>query len=134
MGQEFGTTTGRPRRCGWFDAVACRYGVRMGGIGHVAVMHLDTLSGFDELKICTAYEIDGQRVDEFPAEVDILDRVRPLYETVTGWREDISSVRVFDDLPAAAQGYVLKLERSMGARVLIVSVGPDRSQTIIRNA
>ncbi len=133
-GQEFGTTTGRPRRCGWFDAVAGRYGVQMGGIGHVAVMHLDTLSGFAELKICTAYEVDGERLSEFPAEVDVLEGVNPIYEWVPGWSEDISSIRSFEQLPQAAQDYILKLEQLIGARVSIVSVGPDRSQTIFRKS
>ena len=131
-GHEYGTTTGRPRRCGWFDAVAGRYGVQLGGITHLAVMHLDTLSGFDELKICTAYEVDGRRVDEFPAEVEVLERIKPIYEVAPGWSEDITAVRSFEDLPQAAQAYVLKIEESIGSRVAIVSVGPDRSQTIFR--
>ncbi len=131
-GQEYGTTTGRPRRCGWFDAVAGRYSVQMGGIEHVAVMHLDTLSGFDQLSICTAYTVDGERVDEFPAEVDVLDRVKPTYESLPGWSEDITSVRTFADLPQRAREYVLRIEELIGATVSIVSVGPDRSQTIFR--
>ncbi len=131
-GHEYGTTTGRPRRCGWFDAVAGRYGVQMGGITHVALMHLDTLSGFDELKICTAYEVEGRRLSEFPAEVDVLERITPIYEVAPGWSEDITAVRAFEALPQAARAYVLKIEQSIGAHVGIVSVGPDRSQTIFR--
>ena len=132
-GQEFGTTTGRPRLCGWFDAVAGRYGVRMGGIGHVAVMHLDTLSGIDELQICTAYEVDGAQLGAFPAEIDVLERVSPVYESLPGWSEDISSIRSFEELPQAAQDYVCRLEQLVGACASIVSVGPERSQTIFRN-
>ncbi len=131
-GHEYGTTTGRPRRCGWFDAVAGRYGVQIGGIGHVAVMHLDTLSGFDQLNICTAYALDGERLDEFPAEVDVLERVKPVYESLPGWPEDITSVRTFADLPQTARDYVLRIESLIGATVSIISVGPDRSQTIFR--
>lgn len=132
-GHEFGTTTGRPRRCGWFDAVAGRYGVRLGGIRQIAVMHLDTLSGFDQLKVCTAYEVDGQSLPEFPAEIDLLQRARPVYETLDGWREDISGIRSFADLPRTAQSYIERLEELLGAAVSIVSVGADRSQTILRN-
>ncbi len=113
--------------------MAGRYGVQMGGIEHVAVMHLDTLSGFDQLSICTAYTVDGTRLDEFPAEVDLLERVRPIYESLPGWSEDITSVRTFADLPQTARDYVLRIEELIGATVSIVSVGPDRSQTIFRN-
>ena len=131
-GHEYGTTTGRPRRCGWFDAVAGRYSVQMGGIEYVAVMHLDTLSGFDPLSICTAYTVDGEPLDEFPAEVDVLESVKPVYESLPGWSEDITSVRTFADLPQTARDYVLRIEELIGATVSIVSVGPDRSQTIFR--
>jgi adenylosuccinate synthase len=130
QGREFGTTTGRPRRCGWFDAVAGRYGVQMGGIDHIAVMHLDTLSGFDELRICSAYRVDGNPSSLFPAEIDVLERVEPVYETLPGWQEDIRTARRFADLPAAARNYILALQELIGAPVAIVSVGPERSQTI----
>jgi len=132
-GQEFGTTTGRPRRCGWFDAVAGRYGVQLGGINNIAVMHLDTLSGFKELKVCVAYELHGERLGEFPAEGDVLEKITPVYETLPGWDDDITAVTSYEKLPQTAQSYIGRLEELLGAKVAIVSVGPDRSQTIFRN-
>ncbi len=133
-GREFGTTTGRPRRCGWFDAVAAHYGIRLGGINQVALMHLDTLSDLDPIQVCTAYEFQQKRLSTFPAEVDILEQVRPLYQTVPGWRQEISEARSFAELPPAARDYVGLLERAVGARVSIISVGPQRHQTIFRTS
>ena len=132
-GNEFGTTTGRPRRCGWFDAVAVRYTARLSGVDLLAAMMLDVLSHFDEIKICTAYEIDGQQVDRFPGQVEELRNARPVYETVPGWREDVTGARTWDELPAAAQAYVRRIETLIGVPVGVVSVGPDREQTIIRH-
>ena len=131
-GNEYGTTTGRPRRCGWFDSVAVSYGVKIGGIDSVAMMHLDTLSGLEELKICGAYEIDGHQTDFFPANVDRLAQAKPVYETVPGWQEELTEVNNFEDLPANARDYVRRVEEYIGVPITAVGVGPKRSQTIFR--
>src|SRR5262249_29418586 len=130
-GREYGTVTGRPRRCGWFDAVATRYTAALGGADELAVMLLDVLSGHDELKIAVAYDLDGKRIERFPGDAFLLERCQPIYETLPGWREDVSSARKLSDLPAAARRYVDRLSELLGLRVSIVSVGPDRKQTII---
>ncbi len=130
-GREYGTVTGRPRRCGWFDAVAVRYTAALGGVDELAVMLLDVLSGLDELRIAVAYERDGQRLDHFPSDAYLLERCRPVYETVPGWREDVSGARRLADLPAAARRYVDRLAELVGLPVSIISVGPDREQTIL---
>lgn len=130
-GNEYGTVTRRPRRCGWFDAVAARYTARLGGADHVAVMLLDVLSELPELKICTAYEIDGRRTTDFPSHVDDVRRVVPVYETMPGWRQEISDLRRYGDLPTAAKNYLARLGQLIGAPIAITSVGPDRAQTIM---
>jgi adenylosuccinate synthase len=131
QGNEFGTVTGRPRRCGWFDAVAVRYSSRVSGSTEIAVMLLDVLSGLETLQVAVAYEDeDGRRIESFPAHVDDLARCRPVYETLPGWAEDISSARSWSDLPRAAQDYVRYLARQIGVPVTIVSVGPDRDATL----
>ena len=129
-GNEYGTVTRRPRRCGWFDAVAVRYTARLSGVDSLCVMLLDVLSELPELKICTAYEIDGQRIDDFPSHVDDLRRVKPVYETLPGWQEDITGVRSLDGSAAAARAYLDRISELVGRPVEMVSVGPDRSQTI----
>ncbi len=129
-GNEYGTVTRRPRRCGWFDAVAVRYTARLSGVDALAVMLLDVLSELPEIKVCTAYEIDGRRVSIFPSHIDDLRRVRPVYETLPGWQEEISSVREFADLPENARKYLDRLSEIIGRPVEIVSVGPDREQTM----
>ncbi|MHC4259376.1 MAG: adenylosuccinate synthase [Planctomycetota bacterium] len=131
-GNEYGTTTGRPRRCGWFDAVAVSYAATIGAIDSIALMHLDTLSGLKELKLCNAYEIDGKKTTFFPANTARLARAKCVYETVPGWDEDITEVASFHDLPSNAQDYVLLVEELIGKPVTIVAVGPKRSQTICR--
>jgi adenylosuccinate synthase len=130
-GNEYGTVTRRPRRCGWFDAVAARYTARLSGVDELAVMLLDVLSGFDEIRICSAYTIDGKRVEHFPSHVDDLKKAVPVYETVPGWQEELSAVRRYDDLPEGARRYIAKIGGLLGRPVSIVSVGPDRSQTIL---
>jgi len=130
-GREYGTVTGRPRRCGWFDTVATRYTAALSGTTELAVMLLDVLSEFRELAICTAYEMDGKRLDYFPADAFLLERCRPVYETIPGWQADISGARRLADLPAAARRYVERVGEIPGLPVSIVSVGPDRAQTII---
>jgi adenylosuccinate synthase len=129
-GNEYGTVTRRPRRCGWFDAVAVRYTARLSGVDALAVMLLDVLSELPELKICTAYEIDGKRVSNFPSHVDDLRRAVPVYETLPGWRQDITKIRTLADLPAAARSYLARLSELIGRPVEVVSIGPDREQTI----
>jgi adenylosuccinate synthase len=130
-GNEFGTVTGRPRRCGWFDAVAVRYTARLGGVDALSLMLLDVLSTFETLQICTGYELDGQRIHSFPALSDDLGRVEPIYETLPGWSEEITGVRQFDHLPVNAQNYVKRISTLIGKPIAFVSVGPDREQTIV---
>jgi adenylosuccinate synthase len=130
-GREYGTVTGRPRRCGWFDAVAARYTAALTGTDELAVMLLDVLSDLDELKIATAYETDAGRTDRFPADAFLLERCRPVCETLPGWREDVSEARKLTDLPAAARRYVDRLSELLALPVSFVSVGPDREQTIV---
>jgi adenylosuccinate synthase len=129
-GNEYGTVTRRPRRCGWFDAVAARYAARLSGVDSLAVMLLDVLSQLPEIKICTAYELDGRRVTDFPSQVDDLRRVTPVYETMPGWQEEIKHVRRITDLPNRARDYLDRLSELLGQPVEVVSVGPDREQTI----
>jgi len=131
-GNEYGTTTGRPRRCGWLDIVAVRYSAMISGATSLGVMLLDVLSGFETLDICTHYEIDGARSERFVPDAGDLAKARPVYETVQGWDEDITGVRNFDDLPGAAQRYIERIEELVGLPVNLVSVGPDRAQTILR--
>jgi adenylosuccinate synthase len=130
-GNEYGTVTRRPRRCGWFDAVAARYTARLSGVDTLAVMLLDVLSELPEIKICTAYEIDGRRVTVFPSHVDDLRKAQPVYETLPGWQQEISAVRRLDQLPSNARRYLDRISEILGRPVEIVSVGPDREQTIL---
>ena len=130
MGNEYGTTTGRPRRCGWFDAVAVRYTARLGGVTSIALTMLDVLSELAEIEVCVAYDLDGERIDYFPAHVNDLRRLKPIYETVPGWQTDVTGARSLDDLPVAAVSYIRHLEKLIGRRIEYVSVGPDRAQTI----
>jgi adenylosuccinate synthase len=129
-GREYGTVTGRPRRCGWFDAVATRYTAALSGTDELAVMLLDVLGELDELRICTAYELDGERTAEFPGDAYKLDRCHPVFETMPGWGADVSGARKLSDLPANARRYVDRLSELLALPVSIVSVGPDRAQTI----
>jgi len=128
-GREFGATTGRPRRCGWFDAVSSRYACMVNGIDSLAVTKLDVLDDQPELKICTAYEIDGVRYQEMPSDGRKLDRVTPIYESMPGWCCSTSNVRCFDDLPVAAQKYLRRMAELVDAEIRIISVGPKREQT-----
>jgi adenylosuccinate synthase len=129
-GNEYGTVTRRPRRCGWFDAVAARYTARLSGVDSLCVMLLDVLGELPELKICTAYELDGRRITDFPSHVDDLRRVTAVYETWPGWQEDISGVTDLGGLPANARKYIDRIGQLLGRPVDVVSVGPDRRQTI----
>jgi adenylosuccinate synthase len=129
-GNEYGTVTRRPRRCGWFDAVAARYSARLSGVDVLAVMLLDVLGQLPELNLCVAYELDGRRIADFPSHVDDVRRAKPVYETVPGWQEEITHVRRIADLPENARAYLNRISTLVGRPVEIVSVGPDREQTI----
>jgi adenylosuccinate synthase len=129
-GAEFGTTTGRPRRCGWFDAPIARYATRINGVTDFVLTKLDVLTGFTEIPVCVAYEVDGVRHDELPMTQAEFARARPIYETFAGWQEDISGARRIDELPAAARDYVQALERMIKAPISAIGVGPGREQTI----
>jgi adenylosuccinate synthase len=131
-GNEYGTTTRRPRRCGWFDAMAVKYSVDLCGVTALAVTLLDVLSGLDHVQICTGYRMHGTRLDYFRADMDTLAEVEPIYETLPGWRGNISGCRTFEELPREAQTYVKRLEYLCGAPIRMVSVGPERSATLLR--
>lgn len=132
-GHEFGTTTGRKRRCGWFDAVVGRYAADIHGLTQIALTKLDVLSAFDTLKVCVAYECDGVRYDYFPMQQSVLFHATPVYEELPGWKgEDISAAKAFDELPQNARDYIAFLEKQVGVKMNYISVGPDRSQTIER--
>ncbi|QEG21660.1 Adenylosuccinate synthetase [Mariniblastus fucicola] len=130
MGKEFGTTTGRPRRCGWFDAVAVRFTTRLGGVTAIALTMLDVLSELEEIKICTGYELDGETIDWFPSHADDLKKLVPVYETIEGWQQDVTGARTVEDLPEKAIAFCLRLQELIGRPIEFISVGPDRAQTI----
>ena len=133
VGHEFGVTTGRKRRCGWFDAVIARYAAEVNGLTDVALTKLDVLSAFDTIKVCVAYECNGKRYDYFPMQQSVLFHAKPIYEELPGWKgEDITACKSFEELPENAQKYVEHLEEITGVKISIVAVGPDRDQTIMR--
>jgi len=129
---EYGTTTGRPRRCGWLDLVILRYAARINGLTELAITKLDVLSSFNRIRVCVAYELDGQRLEEFPSRTTELARCRPIYEELPGWERDIMAVRTWEDLPPEARAYVEFIEERVGVPVTLISVGPEREQTISR--
>jgi adenylosuccinate synthase len=131
VGDEYGATTGRPRRCGWLDAVVLRFAARVNGFWGVALTKMDVLSGLPELKICVAYEIDGKRVTELPSDFEDLERAKPVYETLPGWSEPLGAVREIAQLPKNALAYLKRVEQVSGTPVMCVSVGADRGQTIL---
>jgi len=131
-GHEYGTTTGRPRRCGWFDAMVVKYSGTLGGVDEVAMMHLDTLSGLKELKVCTAYTLDDKTLAFFPANLDVLARVKCVYETLDGWDDDLTGMVRFEDLPASARRYVEVVESAIGMPITMLGIGPGRKQVIDR--
>jgi adenylosuccinate synthase len=133
-GHEYGTTTGRPRRCGWFDAVVARYSVRVNGLDGIALTLMDVLDAFDEIKVCVAYEFEGKRYEDFPAAPWVVNGAKPVYETLPGWKEDIYGTTDWDNLPENAKAYVGHLEALLGVPVAILSTGPDRAHTIVRDA
>ncbi len=132
VGGEYGTTTGRPRRCGWADAVIGRYATRINGVTDFVLTKLDVLTGLAKVPICVAYEIDGVRHEEMPVGQSDVHHARPIFEEMDGWREDITGARTFEDLPANAQAYVLRLEELIGARISAIGVGPGRHEIIAR--
>ncbi|MCK5282441.1 MAG: adenylosuccinate synthetase [Nanoarchaeota archaeon] len=131
QGYEYGTTTGRPRRTGWFDVVAARYAVAINGLSSMVMTKLDVLQNLKEINVCVAYEIDGKKVVNFPLDIKKLAKARPIYETLPGWDEAISKVKSFNDLPKNARRYVERLEELCESPISIVSVGPKRSQTMV---
>lgn len=131
LGHEYGTTTGRPRRCGWFDAVAVRYAARLGGVDSLAIMMLDVLSQLPEVKLCVAYDLDGERSEQFPSHTDDLRRVKPIFEVFAGWQQDVRAAHRIADLPAGARRYLDRVSELIGRPVEVVSVGPGREQTIL---
>lgn len=131
MGNEYGTTTGRPRRCGWFDAVAVRYTRRLGGINAVALTMMDVLSELDEIKVCTSYDIGGREVTSFPGSIEDLRNAKPIYQSFPGWKEDVTGARKLEDLPVNAIAYARQMEELIGCPIEFISVGPDREQTIL---
>ena len=133
-GGEYGTTTGRPRRCGWFDLVAARYAVRINGMDEIALTKLDVVSNMQEVSVCTAYELDGERIDYFPHDVETLSRCKPVLEEFPGWELDMDAVNEYEDLPENARKYIDFLEERMGVRTTFISTGPERSSTILREA
>ena len=130
-GHEFGTTTGRRRRVGWFDAVPLRYAVDVNSVSSIILNKLDILSGIDEIRLCVAYEIDGRRVERWPASAEEVARAKPIYETFPGWPEELHAARTPDDLPPNARAYVGALAALAGVPITLVSVGPERTQTVI---
>lgn len=132
QGREFGTTTGRARRCGWFDAVIVRYAARVNGLTSISLMLLDVLTGFDTVKICTSYKMGDKVLREFPASLEDLAKCEPIYEELEGWSEDLTGMETYEELPENAKKYIAKIEELVGVNVDMVSVGPNRAQTIVR--
>lgn len=133
VGAEFGTTTGRPRRCGWYDAVIARYAARVNGVTDFVLTKLDVLTGLEKVPVCVAYDVDGTRHDEMPVNQSDFHHAVPIYEYLDGWWEDISEARTFDELPVNAQRYVEAVEAMSGARISAVGVGPSRAATVVRH-
>jgi adenylosuccinate synthase len=132
-GNEYGAVTGRPRRCGWYDAVAVRYGVRINGLDALALTKLDVLDGLERIDICTAYRCGGRTLTDFPGDIGQLSACEPVYESMPGWTTPTAGVRTFDQLPEAARQYIARLEEVTGVRAAIVSTGSERDDTILRD-
>ena len=133
VGHEYGTTTGRPRRCGWYDAVISRYSARINGLTDLVLTKLDVLTGIAEIPVCVAYDVDGIRYDELPQDQADFAKATPIFETFPGWTEDISKARSFDELPQNARDYVLALEKISGCRISAIGVGPARDEIVVRH-
>lgn len=132
LGHEYGVTTGRPRRCGWFDAVVVKYSARINGMTGLSLMLLDVLGEFETIKICDQYDCNGEKIDNFPARLELVEECKPVYRELKGWMSDISNCKTYEELPAEAKAYVEAIEETTGVPVKIISVGPRRDQTIIR--
>jgi adenylosuccinate synthase len=132
IGREYGATTGRPRRCGWFDAVVVRYSARINGTTGLCLMLLDVLGGFDTIKLCLQYDHFGEKIVDFPARLEVIGECKPVYKEMPGWKRDISGCSTYEELPAEAKDYIRAIEDATGVPVKIVSVGPRRDQTIVR--
>jgi adenylosuccinate synthase len=132
-GFEFGTTTGRERRCGWFDGPVAKFATRINGLTDIFLTKLDVLTGIKEIPVCVAYDVDGVRMEEIPVSQSDFHHAKPIYEIYPGWDEDITGAKKFEDLPKNAQDYVLALEKLSGTRISAIGVGPDRNATIVRH-
>ncbi len=130
-GAEYGASTGRPRRCGWFDSVVVRYAKRINGLDALAITKLDVLDSLDEIHICTHYDYRGERIDEFPGEISILAECKPVYETFPGWKQSTAGTSRLEDLPANARKYLARLEELSKTPIAMVSTGPERTATIL---
>ena len=129
---EYGATTGRPRRCGWFDAVAARFSTRINGFTGIAITRLDILDDFAQLKLCVGYELDGDKIDYFPASVAALERCQPIYEELPGWQASTRHIRQYEQLPSEARQYIARLEEFTSCPVNLICVGPGREETIYK--
>jgi adenylosuccinate synthase len=132
-GQEYGATTGRQRRCGWFDAVIARYAARLNSLTELFLTKLDVLSEFDSIKVCVGYQFEGEKFESFPPHQTIFHKAEPIYEEVPGWRSDIGSARTWEDLPVEAQNYVGRIEELVGVPVAHISVGAEATETVTRH-
>ena len=132
IGHEYGVTTGRPRRCGWFDAVVVKYSARINGMTGLSLMLLDVLGDFETIKLCDQYDLNGERIDNFPARLEMVEECKPVYRELKGWKSDISECKTYEELPEEAKAYIKAIEDATGVSVKIISVGPRRDQTIIR--
>ena len=130
LGHEYGTTTGRPRRCGWLDVVMIRYAAKVNGLTGLCINHLDTIGKLKKIKLCSSYILDGEKINYIPASLKQLAKCEPVYEEFDSWEEDISSVRSFEELPQNAKKYIRRIEEISGVKVSYLGVGPDREQTI----
>jgi len=133
IGKEFGATTGRPRRCGWFDLVAAKYSAQVNGLTHIALTKLDVLDSFDTIKVCIGYKINGKTITEITKALNNLQDVQPIYKEFSGWKSEIKYSKRFNDLPINAQNYIQYLETEINVSISIISVGPKRHQIINRN-
>lgn len=133
VGNEFGATTGRPRRCGWIDLVALKYAITINGVTELNMMKADVLSGFEQIKVCTHYEYNGEKIAHLPFDIDA-KYVKPVYETLEGWQEDLTGIKSASELPNALNHYIEYLEKHLEVPITVVSVGPDRTQTLFRKA
>ena len=132
-GHEFGAVTGRPRRCGWLDLVAAKYAVMVNGLDYIALTKMDVLDNMSVIKVCTAYEIDGKIVEQFPADLESLEKIKPVYKEFKGWMTDLTKTKKIEDFPKEAKEYIDFISSYLGIPYCVVSIGTDRSQTIVLN-